>query len=239
MNFKSVWVLGSTSDVAVSICNELAKNGCKKFHLISRRKLDNEFLINNLKFYDGITINLQELDLLEIEDKSNIEIGEYDLYLITAGYLGDNNLAIYDKKESSKILRINFISLIPIIQNIIYNLDFTKETSLWVFSSVAADLGKPSNFIYGAAKSALNTYCEGLSHKFIKSKFKVRVIKAGYIDTKMSRGKTPSFLTIKPNLIAKHLLKSLKKSGVEYFPKWWKLIMIFVKLLPARIVSKL
>ena len=110
---------------------------------------------------------------------------------------------------------------------------------MWVFSSVAADLGKPSNFIYGAAKSALTTYCEGLTHKFIKSKFKVRVIKAGYIDTKMSRGKTQSFLTIKPNLIAKHLLKSFKKSGVEYFPKWWKLIMIFVKLLPAKMASKL
>ncbi len=239
MNFKSVWVLGSTSDVAVSICNELAKNGCKKFHLISRRKLDNQFLVKNLKLYDGITINLQELDLLEIENEINVEIGEYDLYLITAGYLGDNNLAIYDKKESSKILKINFISLIPIIQNIISNLDFTKETSLWVFSSVAADLGRPSNFIYGAAKSALTTYCEGLTHKFINSKLKVRVIKAGYIDTKMSRGKTLPFLTIKPKLVAKHLLKSLKKSGVEYFPKWWKLIMIFVKLLPAKLVSKL
>ena len=239
MNFKSVWVLGSTSDVAVSICNELAKNGCKKFHLISRRKLDNEFLVKNLKFYDGITINLQELELLEIEDKINIEIGQYDLYLITAGYLGDNNLAIYDKKESSKILRINFISLIPLIQNIISNLDFTKETSLWVFSSVAADFGKPSNFIYGAAKSALTTYCEGLALKFINSKFKVRVIKAGYIDTKMTKGKTPSFLTIKPNLVARYLLKSFNKSGVEYFPKWWKLIMIFVKLLPARLASKM
>ena len=55
----------------------------------------------------------------------------------------------------------------------------------------------------------------------------------------MSKGKTPSFLTINPNVVAKYLLKTFNKSGVEYFPKWWKLIMIFVKLLPAKMASKL
>ena len=29
-------------------------------------------------------------------------------------------------------------------------------------SSVAGDRGRQSNFIYGAAKAALNTYCQGL-----------------------------------------------------------------------------
>ena len=55
----------------------------------------------------------------------------------------------------------------------------------------------------------------------------------------MSRGKTISFLTVKPKVIAKYLLKSANRSGVEYLPGWWRFIMIIVGLLPNKIVSKL
>ena len=41
MKFKSIWVLGSTSEIAISICIELANKGCNKFHLISRNNSDN------------------------------------------------------------------------------------------------------------------------------------------------------------------------------------------------------
>ena len=49
MKFKSIWVLGSTSEIAISICIELANKGCNKFHLISRNNSDNEFLARSLK----------------------------------------------------------------------------------------------------------------------------------------------------------------------------------------------
>ena len=55
----------------------------------------------------------------------------------------------------------------------------------------------------------------------------------------MSRGKTISFLTVKPKVIAKYLLKNANRSGVEYLPGWWRFIMIIVGLLPDKLVSKL
>ena len=39
---KSAFVLGSTSEVARSICRELAKRGCKNFHLVARNSTENE-----------------------------------------------------------------------------------------------------------------------------------------------------------------------------------------------------
>ncbi len=239
MNFKSIWVLGSTSEIAISICIELANKGCTKFHLISRKNSDNEFLVQNLKKYRGIEITFEEVDLLKKYDKNLYSIKNYDLYLITAGYLGDSNLASFEEEECSKIINTNFLSLIPFIKNIISPDRLDRFGALWVFSSVAADRGRPSNFVYGAAKSGLTVFCEGLALKYINSKFKVRVLKAGFIDTKMSRGKSPSFLTAKPRAIARYLLKSSNRSGVEYLPGWWRIIMFFVGLLPARLVAKL
>lgn len=239
MKFKSIWVLGSTSETAISICIELANKGCNKFHLISRNYTDNEFLVRSLKKYKSIEITFEEIDLLEKYDEKVLNIKNYDLYLITAGYLGDSNLAYFEEEECKKIINTNFISLIPFIKKIISPERLDRSGALWVFSSVAADRGRPSNFIYGAAKSGLTVFCEGIALKYINTKFKVRVLKAGYIDTKMSKGKTISFLTVKPKVIAKYLLNSANRSGVEYLPGWWRFIMIIVGLLPNKLVSKL
>ena len=35
-SIKSTFILGSTSAIAKSICIELAKQGCRKFHLITK-----------------------------------------------------------------------------------------------------------------------------------------------------------------------------------------------------------
>ena len=239
MNFKSIWVLGSTSEIAISLCIELANNGCNKFHLISRKKSDNEFLVQILKQYKDIEITVEEVDLLDKDNNYKYSVKNYDLYLITAGYLGDSNLASFEEEECTKIINTNFLSLIPFIKNIISHDRLIREGALWVFSSVAADRGRPSNYIYGAAKSGLTVFCEGLALKYINSKFKVRVLKAGFIDTRMSKGKAPPFLTTKPKAIAKYLLKTAHNSGVEYLPGWWRYIMIIVQLLPNKLASKL
>ena len=44
IHIKSVFVLGSSSDIAKAICIELARRGCTKFHLLARN------LENNKKF---------------------------------------------------------------------------------------------------------------------------------------------------------------------------------------------
>ena len=59
MKFKSIWVLGSTSETAISICIELANKGCNKFHLISRNYTDNEFLVRSLKNIEVLKLPLK------------------------------------------------------------------------------------------------------------------------------------------------------------------------------------
>ena len=62
-----------------------------------------------------------------------------------------------------------------------------------VISSVAGDVGRPSNYFYGASKAALTIFCEGLANYCYQYPFKVRIIKAGFIDTKMTKGKVQKY----------------------------------------------
>lgn len=239
---NSVWVLGATSEVAVSICIELAKKGCKKFCLIARNKSKVKKFSNYLKQTFRVEVKENILDITDFpgsNDKTFYKVDDFDLYLITAGYLGNIDLASTDFEESQKIINSNFTGIIPWINAITSPERITQKRRLWVFTSVAGDRGRPSNYFYGAAKAGLQIFCEGLLLKCHGKPFSIRIIKAGFIYTQMTIGKVPSILCVKPNKVAQVLLRDPYKNGVEYLPWWWNVIMLMVKNLPSKIASRL
>ena len=239
---KSVWVLGANSEVAVSICVELAKKGCKKFYLIARNKTKVKNFSNYLKHNFKVEVEEKILDITHFhgsDDNSFYKVDDFDLYLVTAGYLGDVDLAVNNFDEAQKIINSNFTGIIPWINTIVTPERIKQKSCIWVFTSVAADRGRPSNYFYGAAKAGLQIFCEGLLLKCYGKPFSVRIIKAGYIYTHMTIGKVPAILCVKPKKVAQALLRNPYKRGVEYLPWWWKLIMLMVKKLPSKIASRL
>ena len=235
---NSIWILGSTSEIAQEICTQVARNGCKKFFLIARDKKKNKKIIDNLKNKYDVQIDSQEVDLLSDYIPNENEYFDYDLYIITAGFLG-SSYKNQNLSEELNILKINFVSLISWIKSIVTKERVKKQGCLWIFSSVAGDRGRPSNYQYGAAKSGLTIYCEGLVNTFHRNPFSIRVIKAGLIKTSMSKGNFPDFLFTDKRKIVSKLLRDPLKNGVEYMPYWWKFIMIIIKSLPSFLMEKL
>ena len=239
---KSVWVLGSTSKVAQSICVELARNGCERFYFLSRNKIKSKEFSKYLKLKYDVFVEEKFIDLEKVEfleKQKYFSVSDFDLYLITAGYLGDNELAKRNYSEAKRIIDVNFTSIIPWINAITIKERLNKKMALWIFTSVAADRGKPSNYFYGATKSGLKVFSEGLISRCSNKKFSVRVIHAGYMDTPMTSGKAPRILCINTSKVAKMLLRRPFKRGIEYMPWFWNPIMILIRILPNKIISKL
>ena len=239
---RSTFVLGSTSEVAKAICRELARLGCARFHLVARNGEANHQLAAELQQRFAVAVSTEQTDLLadsSLEPLRRPEVGEFDLYLITAGSLGDAELARSDAGEASRILAANVGGLIPWITAIATPERLTRPGRLWVFSSVAADRGRPSNYHYGAAKAALTALCEGLLLRCHGKPFSVRIIKAGFMATPMTVGKAPPALCASPESVARDLLRRPNKRGIEYLPWWWSPLMRLIRLLPASIASKL
>ena len=180
---RSAFVLGSTSVVAKAICKELAKGGCRRFHFVVRNCEANQLLVRELEESYGAAVSTEKTDLLvdaALEPARRFAVGEFDLYLITAGSLGNAELARSDAREALRILAVNMGGLIPWITAIATPERLTRPGRLWVFSSVAADRGRPSNYHYGAAKAALTAFCEGVLLRCHGKPFAVRIIKAGF-----------------------------------------------------------
>ena len=236
---RSAWVLGSTSTVAIAICRALAEHGCHRFHLLARNKERNQALASELRERFGAEVSCETVDLLAPQPLQP-QFGEvFDLYLVTAGNLGDAGRARNDAAEAQAITQANFTGLIPWLTAIVSPERIQQPGALWVFSSVAADRGRPSNYHYGAAKAGLLRFCEGLLLRCHGTPFAVRILKAGFIASPMTEGKAPPALCASPEQIARDLLRKPFRRGIETIPWWWRPLMAVVRRLPARLAAKL
>lgn len=239
ISFDSVFILGGTSEIAKELCLNLARKGTRKIHFVSREPTKNNLLIKRLIDEFNVKITNQQFDLLKEDLNIQPYVDFYDLYIIAAGYLGDSILANNNIDEALNIAKINYYSLIPWINSIISEDRISKPGAMWIFSSVACDLGRPSNYHYGAAKAGLTIFCQGVLNRLYKKPFKIRIIKAGFIHTAMSINKGPKFLYVSKKYLAKTLINKPYKEGIEYLPFWWIFLMKIVAILPKFIISKL
>ena len=239
----SAWVLGSTSEVARSICRLLVRRGCRRFHLLARNPTANAAFAEELQSHPGVDVTLETVDLLTNLDPRTAQrpliAGEFDLYLVTAGSLGDAERARRDPCEALAITAANYSGLLPWLTEIVTAERIERPGRLWVFASVAADRGRPSNYHYGAAKAALTTFCEGLLLRCHGKAFAIRILEAGFMATPMTVGKAPPALCASPESVARDLLRHPNRRGIEYIPWWWTAIMALIRLVPASVASKL
>jgi short-subunit dehydrogenase len=238
----SAFVLGSTSEVAQAICQELARRGCRRFHLVARDQERNRAVAASLQERFAAAVTLEATDLLQQADPAAplpAPPADFDLYLVTAGSLGDAERARGDAAEALRITAANYSGLLPWLTAIATPERLAREGRLWVFSSVAADRGRPSNSVYGAAKAALTVFCEGLLLRCHGKPFSVRILKAGFMATPMTVGKAPPALCASPAAVARALLRHPDRRGLEYLPWWWSPLMALVRRLPAPLASRL
>jgi decaprenylphospho-beta-D-erythro-pentofuranosid-2-ulose 2-reductase len=239
---RSAFVLGSTSEVAKAICRELARRGCQRFHLVARNGEANQQLAAEVQQRFGAAVSTEQTDLLVdvgFHGSRLPQVGEFDLYLITAGSLGDPELARSDAAEALRITAANYSGLLPWITAIATPERIARPGRIWLFSSVAADRGRPSNYHYGAAKAALTALSEGLLLRCYGKPFAVRIIKAGFMATPMTVGKAPPALCASPEAVARDLVRRPDRRGIEYLPWWWSPLMLLIRLLPAPLAAKL
>jgi 3-oxoacyl-[acyl-carrier protein] reductase len=82
-------------------------------------------------------------------------------------------------------LQINFISLVKVIQSVLPNLTASNQSSIVVFSSVAATMGMPFHTSVAAAKGAVEGFAKALAAEYAP-KIRVNVIAPSLTDTPLA-----------------------------------------------------
>lgn len=190
---------------------------------------------------------LQQSEVIEIDLTKEINYATLDkiqsnVLFCATGYLGEGSEeALYDNRNTERIIEINYSKLVPLINFFAQKFESKRAGTIIGLSSVAGERGRQSNFIYGSAKAAFTAYLSGLRNYLFDKKVHVMTVKPGFMDTKMTEGLplNPA-LTATPKQAADCIYSGYKKQKNSiYVLPIWSVIMFIIRNIPEFIFKKL
>jgi decaprenylphospho-beta-D-erythro-pentofuranosid-2-ulose 2-reductase len=156
------------------------------------------------------------------------------------GHSDGADRAPYDPPRAELILAANYTAITRFLARLLPLIEKGSGHRIVFVSSVAGDRGRKTNFIYGAAKAALNAYAQGLRALLLPRGTHVMTVKLGYVDTRLAYGKTPAWLTCSPAYASRAIRKAMRRNALVVYVPWiWRPIMTLLRLLPEAVFIRL
>lgn len=240
-----ILMIGATSAIAHETAKCFAKDGAELF-LVGRssEKLEavqNDLKVRGAKRAESYVLDIGQLDRHQEMIQSAIEtLDGLDMVLIAHGTLGDQRLSQENVTKTLEEFTTNCTSVISLLTLLANYFEPRKRGCIAVISSVAGDRGRPSNYVYGAAKGAVTIFLQGLRSRLAKSGVAVVTIKPGFVDTPMTASIRKGPLFASPRKVGEGIYHAmLKGKEVVYLPWFWRPILFIVKSIPEPVFKKL
>jgi len=239
---ENVAIFGATSAIAQDVARVYAKRGAR-LYLVGRSADKLAALAAEL----GPTVvgsATQDFDQTAAADgcvaAAVAALGHLDVALIAHGLLGDQLKSEAELAEAEQIARTNYLSAVALLIPLANQLERQRGGHLVVVTSVAAERGRPRNYTYAAAKSALNTYLQGVRSRLYSAGVHVHTIKLGPVDTPMTVTHAKNALFSDSPTVAKLIVKAVDAGRAEAFvPGFWRPIMFVVRNLPELVFQRI
>jgi decaprenylphospho-beta-D-erythro-pentofuranosid-2-ulose 2-reductase len=242
---KRILIIGATSAIAEATARLFAARG-DSLVLAGRDMPQLDRIANDLKLRGApsayaLALDVNDLDkhAAAIQQASDLLNG-VDIALIAHGTLGNQTDCEKDFSLALKEFNTNAISVMSLLTELANRMQAQGSGQLAVIGSVAGDRGRPSNYVYGTAKAAVATFCEGLRARLYPHNVNVLLIKPGFVDTPMTAAFKKGLLWAKPEKIATLIVHALdRRKNVIYTPSFWALIMLIIRTIPRPLFMRL
>lgn len=242
---KNILIVGGSSAIAAACAREWVKTGAN-FFLAGRHPQRLAAVAQDLRERGARRVGTCALDVNDFAahapmlDACLAELGHIDIVLLAHGTLSDQVECEHDPQAAVREISVNALSTIALLTLLAGTFETQKHGSIAVISSVAGDRGRPSNYVYGTAKAAVTTFCEGLRARLFKSGVKVLTIKPGFVDTPMTAGLAlPGLLVASPERVALDIVRAVERGkDAIYTPWFWAQIMFIIRMLPGFVFKR-
>ena len=163
-----------------------------------------------------------------------------DAALVAYGTLPDQQAIERDPAAVAAAFTTNATSVVALLTRLAGVFEAQGHGTLAVISSVAGDRGRPSNYVYGAAKGAVSLFAQGLRARLAASGVRVVTIKPGPVDTPMTSHLPRSPLLADVDAVGARVHRAMQRGGdVVYVPGYWRPVMAAIRAVPERVFKRL
>lgn len=243
---QNILIVGATSGIAEAVGRRYAAQGARLF-LVARNGQKLQAISTDLAARGAKDVKTFVLDandsacIPQMLDAAWNTFGTIDVALVAHGTLPDQLRTEIDVNYAITEFRTNAESAIACLAGLAHHFEPQGQGVIAVIGSVAGDRGRASNYLYGAAKAAIDTYASGLRARLFKSGVHVLTIKPGFVATAMTADlNLPEQLTATPERVAREIQQAItKRRDVLYTPWFWSLIMLIIRWIPAIIFKRM
>ena len=235
--------IGANSDIAVAMARQLGDHNVSRVTLLSRNAAELDRRRADIEARLQVDVDVIALDLSDdaASDGYFDECELPDVAVVAAGVLRDTADLDESPESTRDVIRTNYEAVIAPTETLARRMRERGSGTIVGLSSVAGLRGRPSNYVYGSTKAAMNAYLDGLRLRCQDSGVKVFTALIGMVATKMTAGKElPAPVTATPDDVATAILSALRRGKSRaYCPGYWRWIMSIVRMMPGIVVKRM
>jgi len=173
-------------------------------------------------------------------DAADEALGRFDTLVVTGGLFGRQEDLAADPSRLEQMLHVNFTGTVLLCQMVAERLALKNDGTICVFSSVAGDRARRSNYLYGSTKAGLSAFLDGLGQAYADRGVRVICVRPGFVKTQMTAGLPVPPFAAEPEAVAKVVAAALTApKRVVYAPGVWRWVMLVIRSLPHFVVRRL
>lgn len=233
-----VVLVGSTSEIGHSILRELQPTDKTPLFLLGRDE-NSTSLVSNwpgpVTFLHCDLKNINEIRNVFEKLRHGVRI---DFAIVASAHLpkelndGDFDSVLETFSTNSTGIALVLSCLSSIMSE--------SGGTLVLISSVATLRPRIKNFTYGASKLGADYFALGLAAKYRGGLLNVKVVRPGYVFSKLSKGFPIAPFATHPSRVAKDVIKGINRSqNVIYSPRILRIVMRTLRTLPSRLFHQL
>lgn len=238
-------IIGATSAIAHALARRRAAKGAR-FALVGRNAASLAANASDLRARGASEVHVDVLDANDVaRHEAVIEAaftvyGGLDLVLVAHGMLPDQRACELSAEAALASFDTNARSVIALLTPIANRMERQGSGVIAVISSPAADRGRASNYVYGAAKAAVSVFASGLRQRLRGSGVRVVTLSPGFVDTPMTAAFPKSAIWASPDRVASDIDRALQSGfGTVYTPWFWRWIMLVIRSIPERLFVRM
>ena len=237
--------VGATRGMGRALARRLAERGDALF-LLGRDAAELDRSARDLEARGmGGSVGHGPLDLgepvgfVDALDAAERALEGWDTLVVTGGAFGRQEDLVADPARLAGLLEVNFLGTALLCQEAAARLAERGGGLICVFSSVAGDRARRSNYIYGASKAGLSAFLDGLDLAYREAGVRVLCVKPGFVRTAMTDGLPVPPFAGEPEAVADAVVRAMDRGRHQvYAPGVWRWIMLVIRALPRVVLRR-
>ncbi|MCC6727798.1 MAG: SDR family NAD(P)-dependent oxidoreductase [Chthonomonadales bacterium] len=243
--WKYALVVGASSGMGAAIARRLAEGGCR-VALVARREAELGAVASAINAAREPRALTYSHDVTCAEAVPGLfqqiarDLGGLDLVVYAAGVMPLLSEDEYSFEKDRRTVEVNALGAVAWLNEAALRFGRGGAGTIVGLSSVAGDRGRRGMPVYCASKAFLDTYLEALRNRVGRRGVTVVTVKAGPVDTPMTRQVDRKPLLISPERAAEGILRAAsRRTGTAYVPGKWRPIMFVLRHVPSALFQKL